>query len=159
MPRVLIIAYGNPLRSDDGLAWRAAESLQGKFSAEDVEILCLQQLGPELAETASRCECVIFIDAASGSGSPGEVQIREFFRDNSGPAETSRFCHALPPSAILGLAAQLYGTRPQAFSATVSGENFEHGESLSPAVAAALPDLLARIEELIQHCMSNVKKA
>jgi hypothetical protein len=28
------------------------------------------------------------------------------------------------------------------------GENFNHGESLSPAVEAAVPALLARIEEL-----------
>lgn len=154
MPRVLIVAYGNPLRSDDGIAWQAAESLQGKFSPDEVEITCLQQLGPELAETASRSECVIFVDAASGSGAPGEAQVREFSRENTA-MEASRFCHALPPSAILGLAAQLYGSRPRAFSATLTGEKFEHGELLSPVVAAALPTLVARIEELVQSCLSR----
>ena len=40
MPSVLIIAYGNPLRSDDGLAWHAAKAIEGKFGSSEVEILC-----------------------------------------------------------------------------------------------------------------------
>jgi len=152
MPRVLIVAYGNPLRSDDGLAWRAGELLHGKFSADEVEILCLQQLGPELAESASRCECMIFVDAASGAGNPGEVQVREFSLGSGEATEAPRFCHALPPSAILGLSERLYGARPRAYCVTITGESFEHGESLSSPVTAALPRLIARIEELVQSC-------
>jgi hydrogenase maturation protease len=151
MSRVLIIAYGNPLRSDDGVAWRAAELLRGKFSDDEVELQCLQQLGPELAESASRCECMIFVDAAAGKGSPGEVQVTEFSADSTQASEASRFCHALPPSAILGLSERLYGSRPRAYCATITGESFEHGESLSAAVTAALPSLVARVEELVQR--------
>src|SRR3954454_8940465 len=115
MPRVLIIAYGNPLRSDDGVAWRAAELLRGKFSAGEVEIECLQQLGPELAESASRSECVIFVDAAASQGSAGEVQVIELSAGSNKASEASRFCHALPPSAIVGLSERLYGSRPRAY--------------------------------------------
>jgi hydrogenase maturation protease len=149
MPHVLIVAYGNPLRSDDGVAWRAAELLRGKYSADEVEIQCLQQLGPELAESASRCECVIFVDASAKQGSPGEVQVVDFSADFNEASQASRFCHALPPSAILGLSERLYGSRPRAYCATIIGESFEHGESLSPLVTAALPSLVARIEELV----------
>jgi hydrogenase maturation protease len=146
MPRLLIIAYGNPLRSDDGVAWRAAAALQKIFSPDKAEILALHQLGPELAENASRSECVIFVDASTGSGLPGEIQVKELQSDSD--HETSPFCHAMSPSQVLALAAQLYNFRPRAFSTTVVGENFSHGESLSPLVEAALPALLARIEEL-----------
>jgi hydrogenase maturation protease len=149
MPRVLIIAYGNPLRSDDGVAWRAAELLRGKFSAGEVEIECLQQLGPELAESASRSECVIFVDAAASQGSAGEVQVIELSAGFNKASEASRFCHALPPSAIVGLSERLYGSRPRAYCATIIGKSFEHGESLSPVVTAALPTLVARIEKLV----------
>jgi hydrogenase maturation protease len=146
-PRLLIVAFGNPLRSDDGVAWPAAAALQKTFPAEQAEILSLHQLGPELAENASHSECVIFLDAATGPGRPGDIQEKELSESDSA-SETSAFCHAMSPSHVLALAAQLYNCRPRAFSITVVGENFNHGEALSPAVEAALPALLARIEEL-----------
>jgi hydrogenase maturation protease len=148
-PPLLIVAYGNPLRSDDGVAWRAAAALQKIFPPDEAEILALHQLGPELAENASRCECVIFVDAAAGPGPPGEVQIKELRSDSK--QESSAFCHSVPPSHVLALAAQLYNSRPRAFCITVVGENFNHGECLSPKVEAALPALLAQIEELSSH--------
>ena len=92
MPRIVIVAYGNPLRSDDGLAWRAAEQLEKKVSEPDVEIFTLHQLTPEVAETCRRFQCVIFVDAASradaGNGSAGEIRVREIEtrKDNAIPA-------------------------------------------------------------------------
>lgn len=148
MPRILIIAYGNPMRSDDGLAWRAADALEKKLAGTDVEILRLHQLAPEHAETVSRSEAVIFVDAASPNetnGQPGKV--------HSSPIDTSagppRFSHQLSPAAVVGLARQLYGINPRAFTVTLTGQDFDHGEALSPVVAAALPALVAQIEELV----------
>lgn len=151
MPRVLILAYGNPLRSDDGVAWRAADSLANKFSTEEVEIVTLHQLGPELAESIRRTECAIFIDAAAGPGRPGDVRIAEVPR----PSEAPGFCHAVSPAHVLALAVQLYGAHPRAFSATVVGENFDHGESLSDPVNAAIPRLVARIDEMVRKFIDH----
>jgi hydrogenase maturation protease len=149
MARVLIIAYGNPLRCDDGLAWRAADELEAKFSVADVEILRTHQLAPELAETVSRCEVVIFVDAASaegGNGQPGEVRCLPI----SLPEDRSGFSHQLSPGAVVALALRLYAASPRAFSVTLTGECFDHGELLSPLVAAALPALVSRIAALVQ---------
>lgn len=148
MPRLLIVAYGNPLRSDDGVAWRAAEALQEMFSPNEVEILTMHQLGPELAESVSRIQCVIFVDATAGPGRPGEIELKELLSTNSEAAESSTFCHAVSPGNVLALAAQLYHARPKAFSVTIVGGDFQHGASLSPPVEAALPSLLAKITEL-----------
>ena len=106
MARVLIIAYGNPLRSDDGVAHRVADGLESRFSADEVEILRPQQLGPELAEAASRSRLVIFVDAASGNGEPGAIQIRELLPSGS-DMKASVFGHAIPPAAVIGLAGRL----------------------------------------------------
>lgn len=153
MPRILIIAYGNPLRSDDGVAWRAAEALRGKLPPEELEIVCLHQLGPELAESASRSQCVVFLDAAAGPH-PGEIEIKEL-RGTPESAKASAFAHALNPQAIVTLGAQLYHAHPRAYSATITGETFEHGESLSRAVGAALPDFICRIERLVRELLSK----
>jgi len=146
MPRVLIIAYGNPLRSDDGVAWRAADALEAKLPAAEVAILRVHQLAPEMAETVSHFSAVIFVDAAEGTGEPGEVRCEDVYPS----ADDTRYSHHLSPGAVIALAKDLFGASPRAFSVTLTGESFEHGEALSPVVVAALPALIARIEVLAQ---------
>jgi len=152
MARVLIIAYGNSLRSDDGLGWCAADALEGKLLPDQVEIVRVHQLAPELAEAISRSDGVILLDAAtpqSDEMKPGDIQVEEFQRSEGIGA--SRFCHAFSPGSVLELAAELYGVEPRAFFVTMIGEDFAHGESLSPAVAAALPAMIGRIEALVEE--------
>jgi len=154
MSRVLIIAYGNPMRSDDGLAWHAADKLEGKYQPSEVEILRVHQLAPELAENVSRSEAVIFVDAAMADGAnghPGEVGDTEIGL----PQGTPRFSHQLSPAAVMALASQLYGVSPRAFAVTLTGDCFDHGEGLLPVVAAAIPVLVARIEERVQFLLSS----
>src|SRR5579863_8502871 len=151
MPRVLIVAYGNPLRSDDGVAWRAADALQGRLPDSEVEILQVHQLAPELAENLSRVEAVIFVDAAPASnGKPGEIRGEEL-----SSISEARFAHQLSAGAVVLLARQVYGAGPRAFSVTLTGECFDHGEALSPAVVAALPALVERIEALARELLST----
>jgi len=153
MPRALIIAYGNPLRSDDGVAWRAADELEDKIVGAGVEILRTHQLAPELAETVSRFEAVIFIDAAAAgesNGHPGELRCAQVGL-SEGPV---RFSHQLSPASVIALARQLYAASPRAYAVTLTGECFDHGEALSPVVAAALPALVTRIEALIEQLVS-----
>lgn len=152
MPRVLIIAYGNPLRSDDGVAWRAAEQLQDKLPSDEVEIQALQQLGPELAESISRSGITIFIDAAAGPGQSGEVRIQQL---DASEADPPRFYHSLSPATVLAMAKQLYGTTPTAYSITATGENFEHGEQLSADMQAAVLVLICRVEDLVRTYMKS----
>lgn len=154
MSRVLILAFGNPLRSDDGVAWHAARALEGKFPESAVGIVCLHQLAPELAETVSRAERVIFVDAATaGNDNAGSVQAKEIHADDASSSRSASFSHSFSPSGLLGLALHLYGAAPRAFCVTMTGSRFDHGESLSPAVAAALPDFISRLELLIQSAL------
>jgi hydrogenase maturation protease len=155
MSRILIIAYGNPLRSDDAVAWRAAEMLRTKVSPDHVEIRTLHQLGPELADSIRGCELVVFVDAASAPGTAGEIQIADLTGAAGESTNPPAFYHSVSPAAVLGLAQQLYGAEPRTFCATVIGENFSHGEGLSPRVQASLPALVRRIEDLIQTSLRN----
>ncbi|HET7891318.1 MAG TPA: hydrogenase maturation protease [Candidatus Sulfotelmatobacter sp.] len=149
--RVVLVAYGNPMRCDDGLAWHVAAEIEKKFSASQIEVVRVHQLAPELAETVSHSEGVIFVDAASGgSAPPGEIQCAPIDAAHDAP----HFSHAVSPHAILALARKLFGTSPRAFSVALTGERFDHGESLSPAVVAALPALVSRIEALIREILS-----
>ena len=51
---VLVIGYGNALRTDDGFGWHAAGRLAADPRLDGAEILQLHQLTPELALDISR---------------------------------------------------------------------------------------------------------
>lgn len=148
--RIMVIAYGNSLRGDDGLAWDAAREVKKKFP--DIEIVERHQLVPELAESISRCEAVIFVDAAApeaGGNQAGEIRIVEISEPESRRDLSSPFHHQYSPGSLLTLVAQLYGAKPRAFIASLVGQDFSPCEHLSPAVEHALPQFVARIENLI----------
>jgi hydrogenase maturation protease len=159
MPRVMIVAYGNPLRSDDGIAWRAADAIEGKFPESEVEILRLHQLAPEVADAIQNRELVLFVDAASvGSAKnsrAGEIRVREVPGNEPGERLPGHFTHAYSPAKVLDLGRELYGATPKAFVITVAGGNFGHGECLSAPVANALPDLIARVEQMVEDALSK----
>jgi Ni,Fe-hydrogenase maturation factor len=53
--------------------------------------------------------------------------------------------HDLAPSALLELAVRYFHAEPDAWLLTVTGDNFDLGESFSPAVEAAWEAYLDRI--------------
>ena len=150
MARVLILGYGNPLRSDDGLGWQVAVQLFRANRSADVEVLPCHQLTPELAETISKAATVLFIDCTK-LGVPGEFRCEEIHWQTG----SISFTHDLSPSALLDLAAQLFGSCPRAFLLTICGECFATGEALSPAVSREIPKLKERVSELIAECQSD----
>ncbi|MDE3202381.1 MAG: hydrogenase maturation protease [Acidobacteriota bacterium] len=157
MQPVLIIAYGNALRSDDGVAWHAAELLRQRFSSADVDILTVHQLVPELAERASHAGHVIFIDAAA-HGSPGEIFCAKIDQNSTwAPAS-----HRVTPDQIIALCRHAYGVAPKATVVSIAGGCFNHGEKLSKDIQAELPKFVGTVASLVQQlipCNSNNRNA
>lgn len=137
MADVLIVGYGNCLRSDDGVGVRAAAEMLRAGPAEGTEILVCQQLMPEFAESISHVGMVLFIDA-SRVGTPGEIGYTLVKPQHP----DLLFAHQLTPQTLLSLCGDLYGVYPQAFEISLCGECFELGDKLSPKVAVALPYLV-----------------
>ncbi len=142
MSHVLIIGYGNPLRGDDGVGWRAAQSLERCGLGNDVEVLTCHQLTPELAHKVSSSREVLFVDAEVGN-EPGRISCYPV----TPQTPPGSFSHQLSPDAVMGLAEELYGASPRGFIFKVCGEDFEIGEVLSKRVEAVLPTLVARVAE------------
>jgi hydrogenase maturation protease len=144
MIRLLIIGFGNPLRSDDALGWHIAQELLRGPIPDDVLVVAEHQLTPEMSEIASRAERILFVDAAR-HGDPGCLKC-----DQLEPA-TSSVCHThdLSPAMVLRLAKDLYGRSPAAHLFTIAGESFETGEAMSPAVLAAIPTLMQQVRKFV----------
>jgi hydrogenase maturation protease len=150
MARVLLLGYGNPLRSDDGLGWQIAVQLFRANQTADVEVLPCHQLTPELAEPISKAASVLFIDCAK-EGVPGEFRCEEIHWQTG----SISFTHDLSPTALLDLASQLFGACPRAFLLTICGQCFAPGESLSPTVSCQIPMLKERVRELVAECLAD----
>jgi hydrogenase maturation protease len=145
MPRILIVGYGNPIRGDDALGWRAAERLRELVTGPDVEILTLHQLAPEMMELLSQVDLAIFIDAAVGP-EPGAVLER---RIEPRPSGSASFTHRATPEALLWAARALYGRAAEGHMVTVTGADFSYSMDLSPAVEAHLEEVVSAVLHLI----------
>ncbi|MGA8366236.1 MAG: hydrogenase maturation protease [Candidatus Acidiferrales bacterium] len=143
MIRTLVIACGNPLRADDGVAWRVAEALEDAVDDADVRIRTVRQLTPELAEDVSRAETVFFVDAAA-SENPGSVKV-EPLREM--PAMSACLTHSVRPATLLWLARKICGKAPaRAFLVTIAGSRFDLSEDLSEPAALAVSEAVRRIQ-------------
>jgi len=140
--KLLIIGYGNPLRSDDGLGWLIAKDL-AKCNHGSATVLTVHQLTPELAQPISDADLVIFIDACY-EGAPGSWQC-ESIRAAPAPAQT--FAHYLTPATLLIYTRAVFNVEPLALLVSVAGGSFEFGQNLSPSVAAVMPEIVCSVYE------------
>ena len=142
MPTRLILGFGNPLRSDDGVGAKAAAALEAELSSQQLQVIAAHQLTPEMAEAVGRSSRVLFLDAAH-TGVPGEIRCRRVLRDPE--FQPGSGSHDLAPSVLLELAARYFHAQPEAWLLTITGDNFDLGKNLSPAIQAAWEAYLDRI--------------
>lgn len=136
---LLVIGYGNPLRSDDGLGLYLAQKM-----GRDCQVMTQMQLMPELAEPISRAERVVFIDAGMGT-TPGEVTCATV----KPMPITGAFTHHVTPASLLVAAQELYGAAPEAILISVTGASFDYGCVFSPPIQAQLPQIANSVEESV----------
>jgi hydrogenase maturation protease len=139
----LIIGIGNPLRSDDGLAWAAVEHL-AQANDLDCAVQTVHQLTPELAQQMAEVDFVVMIDA-SHEGEPGEIRIRPLSRA-AHPAPVGT--HHTTPEELAALTATLSGHCPPVVLITLTGADFGLGEQLSSIVAGQLPLLCTLVRQV-----------
>jgi hydrogenase maturation protease len=146
---MVVIGYGNTLRGDDGAGWAAAELLMRR--RPDLDVHAVQTLVPELVSTLAATRVAVFVDVRRGER-PGRVGIELIDRDGDAGAS-----HGFSPAALVGYAERLFGRRPVAFLVTVEGTQFAFGNTLSPDVEHAIPEVVAAIEWLERSARSPAR--
>ncbi len=146
MSSVLMIGYGNASRRDDGVALHILRRLRAKLglAVDDLDdeeegemdpelgMLVVHQLGPELAESISQYEYVIFLDAHVEGTLWEPVHWQEItpgYRPNI-------VTHHLKPESVLALCHSLYQRSPKGYVLSVLGTDFDFGDELSPETSA-----------------------
>ncbi len=145
---VWLLVCGERMREDDGVAAAAAELLPAEVESlvriEHIGVLSVEAL----LEVPIGCGIVV-ADAAAGA-QPGEVvrvPLHEIRRDGVFPFTT----HVTPPDEIVAAAAALSGEPMAGVFVGVGGAEFGFGESLSPAVEAALPAYVQALADAIRE--------
>jgi hydrogenase maturation protease len=141
--KLLVIGYGNTLRSDDGVGPRVAEAVE-QLNLPGVQTFTCQQLSPEHADLIARAAKVVFVDAAVDA--PREVQWREL-----APGETTQLmAHAADPRTMLALARDVFGHAPQAWWLTIPAVRLEFGEDLTLEAQRGCAEAVQKIRSLCQ---------
>jgi hydrogenase maturation protease len=118
-PQVVVIGYGNTLRSDDGAGQQVA-TLVEDWQLPQVRSLAVHQLTPELAAELATAQMVIFVDAYPESST---VQVHSL--TDQVPETTDRLGHTSNPRSLLNLARTLYDATPTAWWVLIPAVNFD----------------------------------
>jgi hydrogenase maturation protease len=142
---VLVVGYGNPLRSDDGIGWHAAGLLATDPRLAGARVLAHHQLVPELAADVSRASLVVLVDAAV-EGHPGSLSVRPV---RPRPPTPTTWSHHLDPETLAGLAETLYGFTPPIVLVSVAAGSFAEGDGLSGTLTQVLPEVVEVIAGVV----------
>jgi len=143
--RTLLLACGNPLRGDDGVASAVLELIAPSPLHTQRAV---QQLTPELAEEVGKFARVVFIDADAESKRLKIEPVRNANR-RAPFTPAAPFTHAVTPEEIVALASALYGFAGEAFLCRIPAGNFSPGEKPEPGVLRCAQDAAAQIANLI----------
>jgi hydrogenase maturation protease len=157
---ILLIAYGNSFRRDDGAGLVLAERLEQAWLALGVAVerLAVHQLTPELALkiAAERVTTVVFVDSRAVDAYEPKPPL------HFGPVKVNSLSaslgHYLEPATLLTYAHILFGKQPPAWIVTAPGVDFAHGEGLSDLAQQALPHASSIATELLNSIRSKAKE-
>lgn len=158
--QVIVIGYGNTLRSDDGAGQKVAEIL-ASWHLPQVKSISVHQLTPELSALIAAAELAIFIDVypAEQSELAADNNIRVISIDPTTSRQhptSPEAGHIATPDRLLYLADLVYGKTPSAWWILLPAWNFEFGEHLSPLTTAGIEQALHHITHLIWKSMHEL---
>lgn len=154
-PFILVIGYGNTLRSDDGVGYRVAEAIAEQVenrTLSQVRSRPVHQLMPELADEIAQAMAVLFVDAASPDLDLTEVQLQSI---TPAPA-ASPLGHSQGARSLLFLAQMLYGTVPVAYWILIPTKTMTFGETFSDQTQRGFSQALNLIHQLVNEILRNV---
>jgi len=177
---ILVIGYGNSLRSDDGAGCRVAD-IVASWDLPYVRSLTVHQLTPELAEPIAQSDLTIFVDACvSNNGSDfgsqqtkskPTMQVQKILVTenlarglsandltagdlNAGDLNAG-IGHLSDPRSLLLLAQQVYGNTPVVYLLLLPGVNWEFGEQLSDITSKSIEQAVDFIRTLCTKLVSS----
>lgn len=149
MRRVLVAAFGNELRGDDGFGIAVLRQLESSRPARDhVRLLEVGTAGLRLAqELLTPCDRLIVVDAMTRGGKPGTVYV---VKVDEVPLARDIDMHLAVPAQALAVARALGALPPDTYLVGCEPEDVDElTVELSVHVRAAVDVAATRVNELI----------
>lgn len=153
---ILILAYGNSLREDDGAGLHLGRRLENLCLALGLpsQLELSHQLHPEMALllVENPVQAVIFADCAAVD--PDSVGLAVDIQPLTQLAQASSSAtlgHHVGPHLVLEYARLFSNTVPPAWLITVPGVAFNHGEGLSETAQTVLNTAEPRLRQFLQQ--------
>jgi hydrogenase maturation protease len=141
-----IIGYGNPQRRDDGIGPYIATRLQPFFKKRnDVHLLVLHQLEPDVIESLKNAHTILFVDATVRTLAEGRLWVEIEPELKALPC----LIHHVTPSFTLGLLQCLYHRHPKTWMVSVEGTDFGIGNGLSSGAQKRAERVIGEIAEFV----------
>ena len=153
---MLVIGVGNDWRSDDAAGLLVVRDLQ-KHNLSGAQVCEIRGGVTDLHDAWAKAAVVIVVDAVSSGGPPGRIHRLDPIRDGI-PARLCRSgsSHAWGVAESIAVARVFRELPPRLIIYGIEGQNFAHGQDLTPAVAAAIPAAAQRIREEVRAWRERV---
>jgi hydrogenase maturation protease len=145
--RIVIVGLGNLLLRDDGVGLRAAGLLAERLAGAPVDVLQSSWGGMRFIDLLAGYDRAIILDAIEWRHGPIGTVYR-LTADQAIPTVRALSYHDLSLGSALALGRALDIPLPAetVFFAVEAEETRTFGETLTPAVEAALPEVIQRVE-------------
>jgi hydrogenase maturation protease len=148
---IVVIACGNPNRSDDGVGQEVVRALRARGESDGVRLLDAGTDGMAVIFAARGCRTLIIIDACRSGSEPGAIfevpgaELEQKYKPSLN-LHDFRWDHALHAGRML-----LRDEFPTDVTVLlIEAENIGFGVGLSPTVSAAATRVADRVEGLIR---------
>jgi len=157
--RVVIVGLGNPLLTDDAVGVRAAEQMAERLAGTSVDVVQSAWGGMRFVDLLAGYDRAVIVDAIEWrKGPPGTIY--RLTPDEAIPTLRAVSYHDVSLGTAMALGRTLDIPLPAeiVFFAVEAQETRAFGEQLTPAVEAALPELVRRVEaQLMQWKVLGVQ--
>jgi len=146
--KILVHAFGNSGRGDDGLGDEFINKLDRWIEINDIHLVDTDssyQLNVEYAPAMAEHDIVVFVDAS-------KAEIKKFDFSRVQPDPQSFFStHVLSPSGVLHLCRELYEKQPETYFLQIKGYTWDMKEELSS-------EAKINLEEAFLFCCSKLQE-
>jgi hydrogenase maturation protease len=150
----VVVCIGNAFRRDDGVANAVAERAALALP-ESVAVIELDGEPARVVDAWTGARLALVVDAARSGDSPGTVRRIEVDGDGAVPSSRPASTHGYGLGDAVDLGRVLGQLPDRLVVYTVEGEDYSQGPGLSDAVAAAIPEVVARLVEEVDACASR----
>jgi hydrogenase maturation protease len=150
----VVLCIGNPFRRDDGVA-NAVAARAAPALPEGVAVIELDGEPTRVVDAWTGARLALVVDAARSGDPAGTVRRIEVDRNGVVPSSRPASTHGYGLGDAVDLGRVLGQLPDRLVVYTVEGEDYSQGPGLSEPVARAVPDVVTRLVEEVDACVSR----